>query len=109
MPTTVECTYSKKGCLKDLTFSNSKLIEENKFLVLLTKSILEAKKQKIVKENFSFITVFDKSIKFKKSEFKNFVIENNKFCFSIEAYDKIDAETFANSQIRFIESILSFD
>ena len=109
MPTGVNCTYSKKGCLKNLIFSNSKLIDENKFLDSLDKSILEAKKHETHKRKFSFITEFDKLIKFKKSEFKHFTIENNEFKFTIKAYDNIDAETFANSQMRFVNSILSFD
>lgn len=107
--TEVNCTYSKKGCLKNLIFSNSKLIDENKFLDSLDKSILEAKKYETLKKNFSFITEFDESIKFKKSEFIYFIIANNKFQFTINAYDNIDAKTFASSQMRFIKSILSFD
>lgn len=108
-PTAVSVTYSQKGCLKTITFSNYKLLDEKSYLILLNKSIDEAKEYKSYQTIAEFTTSLDKSIKFKKIEYDNFKIEGNKLDFKITSYDEIDAKTFATSKIRFIKSILSFD
>ena len=107
--THVNCIYSQKGCLKSIAFSNSKLIDKKEFEYLLDKSISEAKKYDSFKNAFHFIATLDKSILFKKTEYKNFKIENEKLEFIVHGYDNTDAKTFASSQLRFVKSILSFD
>lgn len=109
VPTNVKCTYSKKGCLKSISFSNSKLIDIKNFQSLLDKSIEEAKEYQNLKEERRFITTLDQSIQFKKTEGRYFQIESHKLQFMVMGYDDIDAKTFANSQLKFIKSILSFD
>lgn len=108
-PTSVSSTYSKRGCLKTITFSNNKLLDEKNFFALLSKSIDEAKDYKKFQTIAEFTTSLDKSISFNHTAYDNFKIEGNKFDFKVTSYDEIDAKTFATSKIRFIKSILSFD
>lgn len=105
----VSCTYSKKGCLKSITFNNSKLIDKEKFESLLDKSINEAKNYDSFKFTFNYITTLDNFIIFKKVEYKYFKIGNDKLRLTVTGYDDIDAKTFATSQLRFVRSIMSFD
>ena len=109
VPTNVKCTYSQKGCLKSISFSNSKLINIKGFQSLLDKSIEEAKEYQNLKEELRLIVNLDQSIQFKKTEGRYFQIESDKLKFTVFGYDDVDAITFANSQLRFIKSILSFD
>jgi len=107
--TNVKCTYSKKGCLNTITFENNDLIDENEFIKLLNSSIDESKNFKNLKKKFICYIEFDNTIQFQETKGNHFTIENNIFSFNIIGYDETDAKTFANSNIRFLSRILSFD
>jgi hypothetical protein len=106
---TITCTYSKKGCIKTLSWDAGKLSEPEKFIRKFDTSIKEAKDHpKFKKENYLSCTL-GQYIKFEKILGRNFSLQNDLLIIKILGYDKEDIHTFSQQYFRIICDYLTFD
>lgn len=108
-PTSISCTYSKKGCLKTLTWKNDKLTNPSQFEQKFDDCVKEAMNWDGYKKIFFLQHKLDKSISFKSYEGKNFTLDGNLLSFKIKAYDAEECKTFAQNTAKIIRSFLTFD
>ncbi|GGW99951.1 HEPN domain-containing protein [Salegentibacter mishustinae] len=108
-PTSISCTYSKKGCIAELIWENNALKNQTEFEKKFDKSVDEALSFNEYKKDIVLKYSLDEKISFKKFEGENFTIEKNELRFKIKAYDKTDYATFGMSNCDIIISYLSMD
>lgn len=108
-PTSISCTYSKKGCLKSLIFENNKLIDPKSFTHTIDKSIDEAKEFSKYLKDISLKISLDKNMAFGFTEGKNFKLKNNDLFFKYKFYDEEDYRTYAPYITKILIALLSFD
>lgn len=108
-PTSISCTYSKKGCLKSLIFENSNLIDPKSFTITFDKSIEEAKEFDKYLKDIGLNISLDKNMTFEFTEGRNFKLKNNDLLFKYKFYDEEDCRTYSQYITKILIALLSFD
>lgn len=108
-PTSISCTYSKRGCLKSLIFENSKLTKPKVFERIFEKCIEEAKEFDKHKRNITIEITLDENMTFQLTEGMNFKLIGNKLYYKCRFYDESDLKTYSQNITKIIIALLSFD
>jgi len=103
------CNYSKKGCLKTLTYECSNLKDPHQFEEMLDTCINESFSYRNYLKIHLLEFKLGTEILFNPFNGKNFSLKDNILRFKICGYDKADISTFSQNIVRTIKNLLSFD